>query len=83
MFITLFILCLLKVKEWLQNLGLVDHPPVIHDDDEGDDVAEAFHHNENSVKNRYGKLYPVECWYIKPASVKNFIIPYTFQCPQI
>ncbi|KAJ1692083.1 hypothetical protein LUZ63_008781 [Rhynchospora breviuscula] len=40
-----------QVKEWIQNLGLVDHPP-IHDDDEGDDVPESFHHDENSVKNR-------------------------------
>ncbi|XP_078158717.1 phospholipase D zeta 1-like [Carex rostrata] len=41
-----------QVKEWIQNLGLVDHPPITHDDDEGDDVADAFHHSENSVKNR-------------------------------
>lgn len=57
--------CILKVKEWIQNLGLVDHPPITHDDDEGDDVADAFHHSENSVKNRYGKFCTVKCWFSK------------------
>ncbi|KAB2095330.1 hypothetical protein ES319_A01G029300v1 [Gossypium barbadense] len=40
-----------QVKEWLQNLGIGDHPPVVHDDDEPDDDAVPLHHDE-SAKNR-------------------------------
>ncbi|KAJ3676119.1 hypothetical protein LUZ60_003531 [Juncus effusus] len=28
-----------QVKEWIQNLGLLDHTPVVHDDEETDDVS--------------------------------------------
>ncbi|KAL4565241.1 hypothetical protein LXL04_029327 [Taraxacum kok-saghyz] len=42
-----------QVKEWLQNLGIVDHPAVVHDDDEDepeDNITTL--NNEGSVKNR-------------------------------
>jgi phospholipase D1/2 len=29
---------LLKVKEWLQNLGIGEHIPVVRDEDEADDM---------------------------------------------
>ncbi|XP_023156501.1 phospholipase D family protein isoform X1 [Zea mays] len=41
-----------QVKEWLQNLGIGEHVPVVHDDDEADDVHVPSQHDENSVKNR-------------------------------
>ncbi|XVE82197.1 hypothetical protein DITRI_Ditri15bG0128100 [Diplodiscus trichospermus] len=40
-----------QVKEWLQNLGIGDHAPVVQDDDEPDDDAVPLH-NDDSVKNR-------------------------------
>ncbi|XWS38995.1 hypothetical protein CRYUN_Cryun18bG0012000 [Craigia yunnanensis] len=40
-----------QVKEWLQNLGIGDHAPVVQDDDEPDDDAVPLHHDE-SAKNR-------------------------------
>ncbi|KAJ9181873.1 hypothetical protein P3X46_005920 [Hevea brasiliensis] len=39
------------VKEWLQNLGIGDHAPVVHDDDDPDDETIPLH-NEESAKNR-------------------------------
>uniref|UniRef100_A0A0D9V062 Phospholipase n=1 Tax=Leersia perrieri TaxID=77586 RepID=A0A0D9V062_9ORYZ len=41
-----------QVKEWLQNLGIGEHMPVVHDDDEADDVHVPSQHDEHSVKNR-------------------------------
>ncbi|BAH91027.1 Os01g0310100, partial [Oryza sativa Japonica Group] len=41
-----------QVKEWLQNLGIGEHIPVVHDDDEADDVHVPSQHDEHSVKNR-------------------------------
>ncbi|XP_048135336.1 phospholipase D zeta 1 isoform X2 [Rhodamnia argentea] len=40
-----------QVKEWLQNLGFGDHTPAVQDEDEVDDEADPFHHDE-SFKNR-------------------------------
>lgn len=40
----------LKVKEWLQNLGIGDQHPVVQDDDEDDETV-PLHHDE-SAKNR-------------------------------
>ncbi|KAJ7980310.1 Phospholipase [Quillaja saponaria] len=41
-----------QVKEWLQNLGIVDHPAMVHqDDDEADDETIPVNHDESS-KNR-------------------------------
>ncbi|XP_017975443.1 PREDICTED: phospholipase D zeta 1 [Theobroma cacao] len=40
-----------QVKEWLQNLGIGDHTPVVQDDDEPDDDAVPLHHDE-SARNR-------------------------------
>ncbi|XP_031397086.1 phospholipase D zeta 1 isoform X1 [Punica granatum] len=40
-----------QVKEWLQNLGIGDHAPMVQDDDDADDEAVLLHHDE-SVKNR-------------------------------
>lgn len=39
-----------QVKEWLQNLGIVDQTAVVQDDDEPEDES-PFHHEE-SAKNR-------------------------------
>ncbi|KAK3160706.1 hypothetical protein QOZ80_1BG0063280 [Eleusine coracana subsp. coracana] len=41
-----------QVKEWLQNLGIGEHMPVVHDDDEADDVHLPSQHDEHSLKNR-------------------------------
>lgn len=43
---------LLKVREWLQNLGIMDHHAVVHGDDEepDDDVTPVT--NDESVRNR-------------------------------
>jgi hypothetical protein len=42
-----------KVKEWIQNLGLGDHIPFVHDDDEPDDEQMHMPHDDSSsVKNR-------------------------------
>ncbi|PWA74924.1 Phospholipase D, eukaryota [Artemisia annua] len=42
-----------QVKEWLHNIGLMDHAAVVHeDDDEPDDVVTPGAHNDESVKNR-------------------------------
>nr|KYP74381.1 Phospholipase D p1 [Cajanus cajan] len=43
---------LVKVKEWLHNLGIVDHTVIVQDDEEPDDGAVPLHH-EDSVKSRY------------------------------
>ena len=43
---------ILKVKEWLQNLGIGDHAPVVQDDDDADDETVPLHHDESS-KNRF------------------------------
>eukprot|EP00257_Ricinus_communis_P015464 XP_015573381.1 phospholipase D zeta 1 isoform X2 [Ricinus communis] len=40
-----------QVKEWLQNLGIGDHTPVVQDDDDADDETILLH-NEESAKNR-------------------------------
>ncbi|GKU85359.1 hypothetical protein SLEP1_g39 [Rubroshorea leprosula] len=40
-----------QVKEWLQNLGIGDNTPVVHDEDEPDDDPVPLHHEE-SVRNR-------------------------------
>ncbi|XVF62533.1 hypothetical protein PTKIN_Ptkin09bG0015700 [Pterospermum kingtungense] len=40
-----------QVKEWLQNLGIGDHTPVVQDDDEPDDDTLLLNHDE-SAKNR-------------------------------
>ncbi|KAF2313845.1 hypothetical protein GH714_018258 [Hevea brasiliensis] len=40
-----------QVKEWLQNLGIGDHAPVMHDDDDPDDETIPLH-NDESAKNR-------------------------------
>ncbi|KAJ7955153.1 Phospholipase [Quillaja saponaria] len=40
-----------QVKEWLQNLGIVDHNAMVQDDDEADDETVPLHHEE-SFKNR-------------------------------
>ncbi|KAK8508477.1 hypothetical protein V6N12_011462 [Hibiscus sabdariffa] len=40
-----------QVKEWLQNLGIGEHSPVVHDDDEPDDDALPLHQDEN-IKSR-------------------------------
>lgn len=36
-----------QVKEWLQNLGIGDHTPVVQDEDEVDDDAVPFHPDES------------------------------------
>ncbi|KAK3036777.1 hypothetical protein RJ639_029742 [Escallonia herrerae] len=41
-----------QVKEWLQNIGMVDQTTVMHDDNEPEDVAVPMY-NEDSAKNRY------------------------------
>ncbi|XP_073104639.1 phospholipase D zeta 1 isoform X2 [Elaeis guineensis] len=42
-----------QVKEWLQNLGIGEHTPVVQDDDEADDEHVPIHHEESYVsKNR-------------------------------
>ncbi|XP_027363976.1 phospholipase D zeta 1-like isoform X2 [Abrus precatorius] len=41
-----------QVKEWLQNLGMVDQTVMVQDDEEPDDGAVPLHH-EGSVKSRY------------------------------
>ncbi|XP_020209202.1 phospholipase D zeta 1 isoform X1 [Cajanus cajan] len=41
-----------QVKEWLHNLGIVDHTVIVQDDEEPDDGAVPLHH-EDSVKSRY------------------------------
>ncbi|CAK7333296.1 unnamed protein product [Dovyalis caffra] len=40
-----------QVKEWLQNLGIGDHTPMVHDDDDADDETVPLNHDE-SAKNR-------------------------------
>ncbi|KGN60969.1 phospholipase D zeta 2 [Cucumis sativus] len=40
-----------QVKEWLHNLGIVDHPAVVHHDDESDDGAFSLH-DEQTTRNR-------------------------------
>ena len=37
----------LKVKEWLQNLGILDHAAVMHDDDDFEDDVR-FHRDGSS-----------------------------------
>ncbi|OAY75359.1 Phospholipase D zeta 1 [Ananas comosus] len=41
----------MKVKEWLQNLGIGDHTAVVQDEDEADDEHVPLQHDD-SVKNR-------------------------------
>ncbi|KAG1371287.1 Phospholipase D zeta 2 [Cocos nucifera] len=42
-----------QVKEWLQNLGIGEHTPVVQDDDEADDEHVPIHHEEGyASKNR-------------------------------
>uniref|UniRef100_A0A452YXX4 Phospholipase n=1 Tax=Aegilops tauschii subsp. strangulata TaxID=200361 RepID=A0A452YXX4_AEGTS len=41
-----------QVKEWLQNLGIGDHMPVVHDEDEVDDVNVPSQPDESSIRNR-------------------------------
>lgn len=45
---------ILKVKEWLQNLGIGDHAPIVQDED----VDEVQLHQEESAKNRLDLLAP-------------------------
>jgi len=45
----------LKVKDWLQNLGIGDHAPVLQEDDEAEDVTVPLHVDE-SAKNRFEML---------------------------
>lgn len=40
-----------QVKEWLHNLGIVDHATVVHHDDESDDGAFSLH-DEQTTRNR-------------------------------
>jgi len=47
-----FCILSLKVKEWLQNLGIGEHMPVVHDEDEADDVNVPPQSDDNSIKNR-------------------------------
>ena len=42
---------ILKVKEWLQNLGIVENIAMVQDDDEADDDTVPLHHDE-SAKDR-------------------------------
>ncbi|GJT28101.1 phospholipase D zeta 1-like protein isoform X1, partial [Tanacetum coccineum] len=41
-----------QVKEWLQSLGIGDHPAVVHDDEDDPDGNLITLNNEGSVKNR-------------------------------
>ncbi|GAA0186167.1 phospholipase [Lithospermum erythrorhizon] len=45
-----------QVREWLQYLGILDHPTVLHDDDDGDDDDADEEYvplrNDESVRNR-------------------------------
>ncbi|XP_039838739.1 phospholipase D zeta 1-like isoform X2 [Panicum virgatum] len=41
-----------QVKEWLQNLGIGEHMPVVHDEDEADDVNVPPQSDDNSIRNR-------------------------------
>ncbi|KAJ0979908.1 hypothetical protein J5N97_015382 [Dioscorea zingiberensis] len=42
-----------QVKEWLQNLGLGDHTPIVQDEDEADDETIPLQHEESySARNR-------------------------------
>lgn len=43
---------ILKVKEWLQNLGIGDHTAVVHDDDDDDDETAVPLQHDESAKNR-------------------------------
>lgn len=46
-------MAILKVKEWLQNLGIGDHLPVMQEDDDGDEVSVPVPvHSDESAKNR-------------------------------
>lgn len=47
-----FCILSLKVKEWLQNLGIGEHMPVVHDEDEADDVNVPPPSDDNSIRNR-------------------------------
>lgn len=42
----------LKVKDWLQSLGIGDHPAVVHDDDDEPDDNVTTLNNEGSVRKR-------------------------------
>ncbi|GJN14154.1 hypothetical protein PR202_gb00939 [Eleusine coracana subsp. coracana] len=42
-----------QVKEWLQNLGIGEHMPVVHDEDEADDMNVPSPSDETSIRNRY------------------------------
>jgi len=44
-----------KLKEWLQNLGIVDQTVIEQEDEEPDDGTVPLLH-EDSVKNRYFNL---------------------------
>jgi phospholipase D1/2 len=41
-----------QVKEWLQNLGIGEHMPAVHDEDEADDVNIPPQSDDNSIRNR-------------------------------
>ena len=41
----------MKVREWLQNLGIGDHTPVMQDDEEAEDETIPLR-NDESVKSR-------------------------------
>lgn len=44
----------MKVKEWLHNIGLMDHTQVVHDHDDDDDPDDDVTpvNNDDSVRNR-------------------------------
>lgn len=55
-----------QVKEWLQNLGIGDHTPVVQDEDEVDDDAVPFHPDE-SFKIRWvfcSEMFPQELFFL-------------------
>lgn len=48
-----------QVKEWLQNLGIGDNMPVVHDEDEVDDVNVPSQPDESSIRNSKQDIEPV------------------------
>ena len=50
---------ILKVKEWLQNLGIGEHTAMAQDDDEGDDETVPLHTEETheSAKDRWSPMW--------------------------
>jgi hypothetical protein len=48
-----------QVKEWLQNLGIGEHMPAVHDEDEADDVNIPPQSDDNSIRNSKQDIEPV------------------------